>query len=71
MSPACRYLSPSTLLLNVSGEIAAFWEIKKNSLVKTFCHRDGKILQFYRIGRRMNQLENSVLEISKEAQSSF
>jgi len=29
VSPACRYHSPPTLLLNVSGQVAAFWEIKK------------------------------------------
>ena len=30
VSPACRYHSPPTLLLNVPGQTAAFWETKKN-----------------------------------------
>ena len=30
VSPARRYHSPPTLLLNVPGQVAAFWEIKKN-----------------------------------------
>jgi hypothetical protein len=30
VSPACHYLSPSTLLLNVRGQTAVFWEKKKS-----------------------------------------
>jgi hypothetical protein len=29
VSPVCHYHSPPTLLLNVPGQIAAFWEINK------------------------------------------
>jgi hypothetical protein len=38
VSPACRYHSSSTLLLNVSGQIAAYWEIRKLVLMFFVIH---------------------------------
>ena len=33
VSPACRYHSPPTLLLNVPGQTAELWETKKNKIL--------------------------------------